>query len=180
VSELRIHMKHYRKIIFIIPLVLMAFIFITQSSCGVYRFTDASVPDSIKTVRVQFIENRASYINPQLSPALTDRLRQKINNQTRLTQTNAENAHYDISGSIVEYSISTSAIANREEVTNRLTVRLKITLNNQLANSTQDYDVTRNFEFPANSSIQAAESRLMDEMLRSLTDDIFNRIFSKW
>ena len=173
-------MKQYGKIFFLISLVLMSVIFITQTSCGTYRFTDASVPDSIKTIRVQFIENRAAYINPQLSPVLTDRLRQKINNQTRLTQTNSETAHYDISGSVVEYSVSTSAIANRQEVTNRLTVRLKITLNNQLANSTQDYDVTRNFEFPANSSLQAAESRLMDEMIRSLTDDIFNRIFSKW
>ena len=173
-------MKSYRKIFFVVPLLLMSAIFITQTSCGTYRFTDASVPDSIKTVRVQFIENRAAYINPQLSPALTDRLRQKINNQTRLTQTNSETAHYDISGSIVEYSVSTTAIANKQEVMNRLTVRLKITLNNQLANSTQDYDVTRNFEFQASSSLQAAESRLMDEMIRSLTDDIFNRIFSKW
>ena len=58
------------------------------SSCGVYRFSDASVPDSIKTVKVNFIANRASYINPQISPRLTDKVRQKIVAQTRLTQTN--------------------------------------------------------------------------------------------
>lgn len=173
-------MKHYSKLLFIVPVLVVSFLFITQSSCGIYRFTDASVPDSIKTIRVQFIENRAGYVNPQLSPTLTDKLRQKINNQTRLTQTNSDNAHYDVSGTITEYSVTTSAIANRQEVTNRLTVRVKITLNNQLANSTQDYDVTRNFEFDANASLQAAEAGLMDEMVRSLTDDIFNRLFSKW
>ena len=153
---------------------------ITQSSCGVYRFTDASVPDSIKTVRIRFIENRAPYVNPQLSPTLTDRLRQKINNQTRLTQTNGDDAHYDISGEIHEYSVTTSAISNKQEVMNRLTVRVKITLNNQLANAVQDIDVTRNYEFNANLSIQAAEAGILEEMVRSLTDDIFNRLFSKW
>jgi hypothetical protein len=119
-------------------------------------------------------------VNPQLGPNLTDRLRQKINNQTRLTQINAENAHYDISGEIQDYSVTTSGIANRQETTNRLTVRVKIILNNQLANTKQEFDVSRNFEFAANSSLQAAESRLLDEIIRTLTDDIFNRIFSNW
>ena len=51
-----------------------------NSSCGVYSFADVSIPDSIKTIRVNFLENRAPYVNPQLSPALTDRVKQKIIN----------------------------------------------------------------------------------------------------
>ena len=67
------------------------------SSCHIYSFKDiGTIPDSVKTVRVNFIENRAPYVNPQLSPTLTERLKQKIVNQTRLTQTTSDNAHYDI------------------------------------------------------------------------------------
>lgn len=152
----------------------------TTTSCGIYRFADVSVPDSIKTVRVNFIENKARYVNPQLSPNLTERVRQKIVSQTRLSQTNSDNAHYDISGYISDYVITTSGISNQQNTTNRLTVSVHIVVNNQLSNQIQEFDISRGFEFSANLSLQAAEARLLDEMVRNLTDDIFNRIFSNW
>ena len=74
---------------------LIVFLSVVSTSCGAYSFTGASVPDSIKTVRVNFIENKARYINPQLSPRLTDRVKQKITNQTKLTPTNSDNVHYE-------------------------------------------------------------------------------------
>ena len=153
---------------------------IFSSGCGVYSFADVSIPDSIKTVRVNFIENKARYVNPQLSPQLTDRLRQKILNQTRLTQTNNENAHLDISAEIRDYTVSTSGISERQTQMNRLTVGVHIEVNNRLSNTTEEYDVSRSFEFNANLSLQAAESQLLDEILRNLTDDMFNRMFSNW
>jgi hypothetical protein len=70
---------------FITTGILAAFIAIalfSSSSCGIYRFTDAAIPDSIKTIKVNLLENRASYVNPSLSPQLTDKLRQKILSQT--------------------------------------------------------------------------------------------------
>ena len=151
-----------------------------STSCGAYSFSGASVPDSVKTVRVNFIENKARYINPQLSPRLTDKVKQKITNQTKLTPTNSDNVHYEISGYISDYSVSTSGISNQQTVNNRLTVGVHISLNNHLAGKTDEYDVSRSFEFSASRSLQSAEAELMDEIIRGLTDDIFNRIFSNW
>lgn len=150
-----------------------------STGCGVYSFVDVSVPDSIKTIRINFIDNRARYVNPQLSPSLTERIRQKVNNQTKLTLTTGD-AHYEISGYVSDYSVTTSGISDKQTQTNRLTVGIHITLNNHLGNTTQEYDVSRSFEFSANSSLQAAEATLLDEMVRGLTDDVFNRIFSNW
>jgi len=152
----------------------------TGSSCNIYKFRDISIPDSIKTVKVNFIENRAPYVNPQLSPRLTDKLRQKIVSQTRLSQTNNDNADWDIKGYISNYTSSTSGISQQQVATNRLTVTVHITLNDQKANKTQEYDVSRNFEYGASKSLTQAEAELADEILRGLTDDIFNRIFSNW
>ena len=151
-----------------------------NSSCNIYKFRDISVPDSIKTVKVHFIENRAPYVNPQLSPRLTDKLRQKIVSQTRLSQTNSDNADWDIKGYISNYASSTSGISQQQVATNRLIVSVHITLNDQKANKTQEYDVSRNFEYGASKSLTQAEAELADEILRGLTDDIFNRIFSNW
>src|SRR6266542_294285 len=36
------------------------------SSCGIYTFKDVSIPPEVKTVKINFIENRASYKNQQL------------------------------------------------------------------------------------------------------------------
>ena len=40
---------------------------------GCYSFKDVSIPPEVKTARVNYIENKAPYVNPQLSPQLTDR-----------------------------------------------------------------------------------------------------------
>ncbi|TAF55533.1 MAG: hypothetical protein EAZ62_02265, partial [Sphingobacteriia bacterium] len=73
------------------------------ASCKVYSFKDAVIPQEVKTVKIGFIENRARYVNPQLSPRLTDALQVKITSQTRLTRTNNDDAHYQISGTITNY-----------------------------------------------------------------------------
>lgn len=165
-----------------IVLIAVALFFIAagNSSCNVYKFRDISIPDSIKTVKVNFIENKAPYVNPQLSPRLTDKLRQKIVGQTRLSQTNNDNADWIVGGRITNYAFSTSGISQQQVATNRLTVTVHITLNDQKANKNQEYDVSRNFEYSGNMSLQQAEASLGDEIIRGLTDDIFNRLFSNW
>jgi Lipopolysaccharide-assembly len=146
-----------------------------------YGFKDVSpLPDSIKTVKVNNIDNRARYVNTQLSPRLSDKLRQKIITQTKLSQTRNDNADWEISGYITDYSFSTSAISGQQVANNRLTVSVHITLNNRKADDVKDYDVSRNFEFKGNQSFQQAEASLLDEMIRTLTDEIFNKLFSSW
>jgi Lipopolysaccharide-assembly len=167
--------------LFIIP-GLLFFILTSQSGCFRYSFRDkASIPDSIKTVKVIFFNNRARYVNPQLSPKLTDKVRQKITGQTKLTQINGDNADWEISGEITDYSVSTSGITNQREATNRLSVTVHISLlKRKEGGDTKEHDVTRNYDFSANQSLQQAEARLLDEMIRTLTDEIFNRLFSDW
>jgi Lipopolysaccharide-assembly len=180
-SQKRLYLRNVFRISYFIFIVAAIFLTGTGSGgCNIYKFRDISIPDSIKTVKVNFIENRAPYVNPQLSPRLTDKLRQKIVSQTRLSQTNSDNADWDIKGYISNYTSSTSGISQQQVATNRLTVSVHITLNDQKANKTQEYDVSRNFEYGASKSLTQAEAELADEILRGLTDDIFNRIFSNW
>ena len=85
-------MKRATQLIVIVLLLTSGFI----AGCDrfSYGFKEKGQPnallDSAKTVRVEFIENNAPYKNPQLSPSLTERLRQKLIRQTKLTQTNGE------------------------------------------------------------------------------------------
>jgi hypothetical protein len=154
---------------------------ISITSCGVYSFKDANIPDNVKTVKIGFIENKARYVNPQLAPLLTDKLLQKIIGQTKLTRTNSDDAHYQIFATITNYDPSqTVGVSNQQASTNRLTVTVHVVLKKTLDNKEQEFDVSRNFDFSANLSLNQAENQLMDEILRSITDDIFNQIFSNW
>jgi len=149
------------------------------TSCNIYKFNEATIPPDIKTVKITQLLNRAQYQNPQLSPKLTEKIRQKIIGQTRLTQTNND-ADWEISGTITQYSFTTSAISGQQVATNRLTVAVHIVLNDRIKDEVREHDVSRSFEFKGTQSLQAAESGLMDEMTRTLTDEIFNKLFSEW
>jgi hypothetical protein len=162
-----------------IGLFLFAALFLF-AGCKVYKFVDVAIPQDIKTIKINFIENKAPYINPQLSQRVTDRLRQKVLSQTRLSQTNADNADWEINGEIRDYSFSTSGISNQQTTNSRITVSIHITVNDHKNGKTDEYDVSRNFEFDSKLSLQQAEAALADNMIRDLTDDMFNRIFSNW
>lgn len=146
-----------------------------------YSFKDVSIPPEVKTVRVQYIENRARIVNPQLSQRLTDKLRQKIINQTRLSQTNSDEAHYDVSGQITDYYVTTSGISGGQAASNRLNVTVHLIFKNRLDDKKSfETDLNRNFDFSASQSLSQAEAALTDQIVQNLTDEIFNRIFSSW
>lgn len=154
---------------------------ILASFQGCYTFRDISIPPNVKTVRVNYIQNKAPYVNPQLSPRLTDRLKQKINSQTRLTQVQGEDAHYEITAVITDYRVTTTGISNQQSSINRLNVTVQIIFKNRLDEKANfDTNISRNFDFDANLSLQQAEALKGDEIIRNITDEIFNRIFSNW
>ena len=171
-------LRHWLTVYGLLTMVCGLFLF---SSCGVYTFRDVSVDYSkIKTAKVGFIENKARYINPQLSPRLTDALKQKINNYTKLTLVSSDDASYIINGYINRYDVSTSAISNNAPAGNRLTVGASITFINTVDNKTDNFTVSRDFDFSANLSLQQAEAQLQTDIINQLTDQIFNHIFSNW
>jgi hypothetical protein len=157
----------------------LGFLFSIQGTCR-YSLNDASIPPNIKTVRVFFIENKARYINPQLGPKLTDKLKQKIINQTRLSQTNDE-GDYEISGYISDYSVNTSGISDKQVASNNLNVTIHIIFKNRKEEKKDfEADITRSFPFNAQLSLSQAESELNEQMVSNLVDEIFTRIFSNW
>ena len=110
-----------------------------------------------------------------------DKLQQKIISQTKLIRTNNDDAHYQIYATITNYDPSqTVGVSGQQASTNRLTVTVHVLLKKTLDNKEQEFDVSRNFDFSANLTLNQAEGQLMDDILRNITDDIFNQIFSNW
>jgi hypothetical protein len=159
---------------------LLGFLILSFCSCSIYSFKDVTIPPDVKTIHIGYIENKARYVNPQLSPQLTDQLKQKVNNQTRLSQVES-GADWDVTAYVSSYDISTASVSNQKSATNRLTVAVHITFKDS-KNEKNNYeaDVSRSFDFDANTSFSQAEPALLQQILTSFPDDIFNRLFSNW
>ncbi len=166
------------KILSVLVLVLFTMSFATCK----YSTKDTSpIPPEVKTFRVNYFQNKARYVNPQLSPQLTEKVQQKIISQTRLRQVNDDDAHYDISGYISDYSVVTSGVANQQAGRNRLNVTFHLIFKNTLDNTKNfETDLTTNYDFDANLSLQQAEALLSDQILKNVSESIFNKIFSNW
>ncbi len=147
-----------------------------------YGFKDiGGLPIEVKTFRVNYFENKAEYKNPQLSPQVTEKLKQKIIGTTRLRQTNDDDAHYDISGYVSRYYTSTTGITGNTTSLNRLTAEFHLVFKNTLDEKKNfESDVTYSLDFDANLSLSQVEQAKGDEIVKNLTDAIFNKIFSNW
>ena len=167
--------------IFLLPVCLLLITIFSFATCK-YGFKDtAPIPEEIKTFRVNYFENRAEYKNPQLSPQLTEKLKQKIIGTTRLRQSNNDDAHYDISGYVSGYQVSSTGISGANTSLNRLTVTFHVVFKNTLDEKKNlESDVTYSVDFNANLSLSQVETQKGEEIVKNLTDAIFNKIFSNW
>jgi hypothetical protein len=159
-----------------------------QVSCKIYSFKDTSIPPEVKTIYLAYIENRARLVNPALAPALNDALRTKVNNQaSKLTIIPNAGGDYDVTAWVSDYNYSTSGISGQQASSNRLSVTVHIIFKNNLDPTGKkvppanfETDVSRNFDFNAQTSITDAEQQLLPTISSNMTDEIFNKLFSNW
>ncbi len=179
-------MSHCKKLFFgsLVLSILVCF-----SGCGIYSFTDTGgIPAGVKTVKIGYIDNRAPYVNPVLSPQLNDAFVKMIANETKLRRIDDDNANYVINATINEYSVSTSGVSSTSTASqDRLTVGVHITLRENYTGSdgkevqdTKEYDVSGNYDFAASLSLQQAETQILAQMVKDLSQSMFNKIFSNW
>lgn len=147
-----------------------------------YTFSGASISPSAKTFSVAYFPNNASLIAPSLSPTLTDALIERMNRQTRLTQSTEEPGDLAFEGEIVGYTSTPAAITGNEVAeTNRLTIRVKV----RFTNSTDPkLNFNRTFQqfadYSTSTPLEQAEATLIPDIVNMLVDDIFNAATSNW
>lgn len=141
----------------------------------------ASIPENLNTFSVQYINNRAPLVNPDLSTTLTEGLKDRIQNESRLGLVN-DGGDVDFSGDITSYSTKPMAVqADAVSAQTRLTVAVKIRCRNskdpskdweQSFSAYQDYDSENN--------LADVETDLVALIVEELTENIFNKAFADW
>jgi hypothetical protein len=92
------------------------------TSCGIYSFSGASISPDIKSVTIDFFPNHATIVQPVLSQAFTEKLKEKFVTQTSLRLIEKDgDLHFE--GSITDYNTQPIAIQGTQTAAlNRLTI----------------------------------------------------------
>jgi len=169
-------MKKICLLLLFIPLTLL-------NSCSV-KLNGASIPSEMKTVTVQFFENNAAMVVPNLSQDFTEALKLRIRNQTRLSITQTD-AHAVFEGRITGYDIRPIALQNNNAPTaggNRITIKVSVKYTNNL-NPKQSFEETferfKDFNI-GTQPLQSIQQQYNKDINLQLTEDIFNRAFAQW
>ena len=163
---------------------ITAVVLLVLGGCSVkYSTSGASIDQGAKTVNVRFVENRAPINNPTLSQRVSEKIRNKIQSQTKLTQINEDNADYEFKATITGYNFSNAAVTNVDKAaTSRLTVTINVVFIKRVGDKkgwTQPF--SQSADFQADQLPSQVENRLLDEtIIPQITDAIFNRAFANW
>ena len=161
--------------------IVAGLIILTLTQCGLYSFNGVSIPADVQTVSVGYIENHASLVAPELSPTLTDKLRQKFLTQTNLQLIDAS-GDFDITAEVTGYSVNiVGAQDNSSAAVNRLQISVKAKMKCPKSPKLEfDQTFTQFEDFDANKSLTDVESDLIQSISVNIVQEIFNKATLNW
>ena len=158
---------------------LLLVVTICLSSC--YSLNGISISDETSTYYVAQFEVSAIEAPAEIGQQFSERLKEKINNNTRLAFSEKD-PDVDYVGSIVGFSVTPeSPNANNQADLNRLTVRVSVeytdskTTKNSYTSTFSDFEV-----FNADQNLLDIQDELLDAIFERIAEDSFNRAFSNW
>jgi hypothetical protein len=154
----------------------------TWQGCTVsYSFSGASIPIEAKTYSVAFFRNNATLVEPTLSQTLTDALKNRMTNQTRLAQVD-RNGDLAFEGAITSYVPSQpSAISGEVADLNRMTITVSVKFSNAIEpNQNFEKSFTQYTEYPSNADLMSIQGASIEAVVELLVEDIFNQAVANW
>ncbi len=161
---------------------LIIIVFSFSQSCKVsYSFTGATINPEIKTFSIQYFDNRAPLVQPQLSQVFTDALREKLQGQTSLNLVTGY-GDVDFSGEIRNYETRPQAITSDESAAlNRLTITVRVKYTNEIEpEKSFDTNFSRFQDYSSSEDLSNVEDELIKLIVEDLMEDIYNKAFVNW
>ena len=155
----------------------------TLSSCRIsYSFNGASINyNETKTIQIGDFPIRSNYVWGPMASIFNNQLKDQYANHTKLQQVK-RNGDLKIEGEITRYeqrnkSVSAEGHSAQVELTMGVTVRFT---NN--VNHSQDFErqFTASQSYDSNLSLNAVQEELVTQMVKDITDQIFNATVANW
>lgn len=162
--------------------VLIIFVSILVDSCKVtYSFSGASISPEIKTISIQYFQNRANLVQPGLGQYITDELQDKCRAQTDLEFIN-DIGDVNFEGEITDYQTRPLTVTgDAQAAMNRFTITLRVKFTNTVE---PDYSFEQSFsrysDYDSSLELSSVEQELSEDIVEELIEDIFNKAFVNW
>ena len=159
-------------------LILGAFC-VLQVTC--YSFRGVTISPETKTFSVALFASNAQAAPPTLAQNFTERLKDKVRNNTRLGLVNSDNADLSFAGQVVGYEVV--AIAPQPGQIAQ-TNQLKIAINVELTDSKNEKGswkqvFTFQADFPGTTQLLSVQEQLIKTISDKILEDIFNKAFTE-
>jgi len=163
--------------------VLMLLLAVLVSACSIsYSFNGASIDyTTTKTIQIDNFPIRSAYVWAPMQSIFQNRITEIYANQTKLKQVK-KNGDLQLAGEIVAFDqfnkgISSSGYSSQ--------VQLKMTVNVRFVNNkkhTDDFErqFTATAEYDASQQLNAVQEELVTQMVKDITDQIFNATVANW
>ena len=164
----------------------MMFLFIMTLfllSCSIsYKFNGASIDYSkTKTIQISDFPIRSSYVWGPMANIFNNQLKDHYANHTKLIQVR-RNGDLRIDGEITRYdqrnkSVSAEGYSAQTELS--MTVNVRFTNNN---NHSEDFErqFTATTTYDTTQSLNSVQEELVTQMVKDITDQIFNATVANW
>jgi len=167
-----------------VSLLLFLLIIVVGSLTGCkvsYSFSGASISPQVKTVSIQYFQNRASLVQPGLSQYLTDALIDKCKAQTNLQNVNGL-GDVNFEGEITDYNTRPLTVAaDAEAASNRFTITVKVKFTNSVdPDLSFEQSFSRYQDYNSNIDLSQVEQDLSAKIIEMIVEDIFNQAFVNW
>lgn len=152
-------------------------------SCSVsYKFNGASIDYSkVRSIQIADFPIRSSYVWGPMGPMFNNELKDVFANHTRLQQVK-RNGDLKIEGEITQYqqrnkSVSSEGYSAQTELSMTVNVRFVNTTNH---NEDFERQFTATASYETTQSLNSVQEQLVEQMVKDITDQIFNATVANW
>jgi DNA-binding NtrC family response regulator len=156
---------------------------LTLNSCSVsYKFNGASIDyTKTKTIQINDFPIRSAYVWGPMANIFNNQLKDQYANHTRLIQVK-RNGDLRVDGEITRYEQRNKAVsAEGYSAQTELSITVNVRFTNN-ANHAEDFErqFTATATYETTQSLNAVQEELVTQMVKDLTDQIFNATVANW
>ncbi len=159
------------------------FVAVMLCACSVsYKFNGASIDYSkTKTIQISDFPIRSNYVWGPMANIFNNQLKDQYANHTKLIQVK-RNGDLKLEGEITRYeqrnkSVSSEGYSAQTELS--MTVNVRFT-NNTKHDEDFERQFTANTSYESTQSLNSVQEELVTQMVKDITDQIFNATVANW
>ena len=163
--------------------IVTAILTVCLTACSVsYKFNGASIDYSkTKTIQITDFPIRASYVWGPMASIFNNQLKDQYANHTKLTQVK-RNGDLRIEGEITRYEQRNKSVSSEgysAQTERSMSVNVRFTNSNR---HSEDFErqFTATASYESTQSLNSVQEELVTQMVKDITDQIFNATVANW